>query len=260
MNFAIFSFLLIIVIFALMVLLFKQNKILNQRNAAFHANEKLLHENMQLHQQHEQQLKQLAAEWTEKNKNALNQSRRVLRGQLAESFCPFQANFPYAAQDLVFLGNSVDFVVFKNLNHFRDTGKNIEDVEIVFLEIKTGSATLNKVQHAIQHAIEHQRVRFDIYNPDQSVKTSVSKHENFDALDFRQNDQNYNNYSDQAHILKARREHPRSSYKWSEYEKATLLELYEDGYSLTELSKLFQRSENGIQIRLKEFGYVIEAD
>ena len=60
-------------------------------------------------------------------RNALNRSRRVLKGQAAEQLAPLTQEFHYLANDARFLGSPVDYLVFDGLS---ETG----EVEVVFLE------------------------------------------------------------------------------------------------------------------------------
>jgi predicted Holliday junction resolvase-like endonuclease len=204
--------------------------------------------------QQNQRIENLESEYQEKFQKSFNRSKYILRGQIAEKFCPFQPDFPYDAKDLVFLGNSVDYMVFKNLNHFRDTGENIDQVEIVFLEIKTGNAQLNEVQQAIRLAIENKRVSFAIYNPDRENQEALQ------IIDFKKQDQALDNTTNDSHILKQRETFARHSFKWSSFEEQILVEKYHQRYSLSDLSYMFQRKEQGIRTRLAKLLDVVEID
>lgn len=183
-------------------------------------------------------------------------ARPILRGQIAEELCPFQDNFPYQAQDLVFLGNSVDFIVFKNLDHFRDTGQDIDQVEIVFLEIKTGYAQLSPVQQAIKAAIENHRVRFDVYNQDR-IMTSLQ------ILDFSLDDQEFTEFNHKnldEKILQIRQNFARHRYVWPKKEDQLLKDNYEKGYSIEDLSYMSQRTTSAIEARLEKWFSTIKVD
>jgi len=52
----------------------------------------------------------------------------------------------------------------------------------------------------------------------------------------------------------------RSFYKWSEEEIDLLIQKYDEGYSLTELSFLFQKSSTGLISRLEKLGVEVQLD
>jgi predicted Holliday junction resolvase-like endonuclease len=79
-------------------------------------------------------------------REAVSQSRAVTRGQVFEQFAPYFPEFDFNPKDAQFLGKPVDFVVFDGL----DEG---ELRRIVFVEIKTGTATLNTRERRIRDAI-----------------------------------------------------------------------------------------------------------
>ena len=82
---------------------------------------------------------------------ALNRSRRVLKGQAAEQLAPLSAGFPYLPNDARFLGSPIDYIVFDGLS---DSG----DVEIIFVEIKSGQAKLSERERRVRDAIHKGRV------------------------------------------------------------------------------------------------------
>jgi predicted Holliday junction resolvase-like endonuclease len=87
---------------------------------------------------------------------ALEQSRAVLRGQVAEQLVPLTEGFPFDPSDARFLGHPVDYVVFDGLS----TGDG--EVEVVLVEIKTGGARLSRREAAIRDAVAAGRVRFEL--------------------------------------------------------------------------------------------------
>jgi predicted Holliday junction resolvase-like endonuclease len=95
-------------------------------------------------------------------RDAVKRAGPVLTGQIAERFAPYFPNFAYDPADVRFLGTPVDFVVFKGL-------KNDRVSEIVFVEVKTGNATLTDKQRHIRDALSANAVRFEVYNPLQTV-------------------------------------------------------------------------------------------
>lgn len=234
----------------------------------------------QLQLDHTQHIQQLNIDFEKEKKNAtqlsLSASRNTIKGQMSEKFCPFQSDFPYTPSDCTFLGKPFDFIVFNNIEKYRDNeeGITIDDIEVIFLEIKTGKSSLTKVEKAIKHAINHQRIRFETYryNGVQSSPTLASSStqnenaqisenlETYTPLDFIENDRTHRTQSNQPHIIKSRETYPRTLYKWSEYETDLLIQKYDEGHNLTELTFLFQRTEGGISSRLTKLGVEIQLD
>lgn len=111
--------------------------------------------------EHTQQALEL---WKKENlpkirEEAIAASKRVTRGQITEHTVPFlvQGANP---KDYHFLGNPIDYVVFKGMT-------DEEPIEVVFLEVKTGESRMNKHQRKVRDAIKEGRVRFVSFNPDQ---------------------------------------------------------------------------------------------
>jgi predicted Holliday junction resolvase-like endonuclease len=86
-------------------------------------------------------------------RNAIDQSRAVTRGQIYEQLVPYLPEFKFNPKDAQFLGKPVDFVVFDGL----DDG---ELRRIVFVEVKTGAATLTTRERRIRDAIRRGRVEW----------------------------------------------------------------------------------------------------
>ncbi len=87
---------------------------------------------------------------------SLQRSFAVKRGKIVEQLAPYLQNFPYDPQDARFIGNPVDFIVFDGLSE----GK---DVNIVFVEVKSGKAGLNENERKIREAVEKKRIRYEIF-------------------------------------------------------------------------------------------------
>lgn len=85
--------------------------------------------------------------------DAVNRSKAVLAGKLAENIAPYLPTFPYNPKDARFLGNPIDFIVFDGL----DEG---DLSEIVFLEIKSQNSRMTERQKAIKSVIEQGHVYF----------------------------------------------------------------------------------------------------
>lgn len=87
-------------------------------------------------------------------KEALRLSRATLRGQVAEQLAPLLPGFDYSLDDARFLGAPVDYVVF-------DGYGDDDEVEVVFVEVKTGNARLSRGERRIRDAVRAGRVRFE---------------------------------------------------------------------------------------------------
>lgn len=77
-------------------------------------------------------------------------SGEVILGQIVETIAPIIDSFPIKYEerkDLVFLGMPIDFI------HFGEEG-------IMFIEIKSGKATLSTKQRQIKKLIEEKKVSF----------------------------------------------------------------------------------------------------
>ncbi|KAA8733830.1 endonuclease [Acinetobacter qingfengensis] len=108
----------------------------------------------ELQREHEQQLAQA-------KKRSVNTSRAVLKGKMAEQFAPLFPEFEYLPSDAKFLGDPIDYVVFSGYSDYREGLLDEDELEVVFIDIKSGQARLTKGQQAIAHAIKHGRVRFE---------------------------------------------------------------------------------------------------
>lgn len=115
--------------------------------------------------EYEQYIAELELEHQEKllhaQKRSVNTSRAVLKGKMAEQLAPIMPEFQYLPSDAKFLGDPIDYVVFDGYSDFRDGDGSAEDIEVVFIDIKSGGARLTKGQMAIAQAIREGRVRFE---------------------------------------------------------------------------------------------------
>src|SRR5215831_7679090 len=100
-------------------------------------------------------------------RDAVSQSRAVTRGQVFEQFAAYFPSFEFSPKDAQFLGKPVDFVVFDGL----DEG-NVR--RIVFVEIKTGDATLSTRERRIRDAIRRGRVEWRELRFASSSSTALS--------------------------------------------------------------------------------------
>ena len=92
----------------------------------------------------------------EERKKAVDKSRSVIKGKVSEELIPFEKDFSYNPSEMKFLGDPVDYIVFRGSD-----GKEIE--EVVFLEIKTGQSRLSKQEKNLKQAIQEGNVSWDLY-------------------------------------------------------------------------------------------------
>ena len=86
----------------------------------------------------------------------MRRSRSVFGGMFAEQLAPYLPNFPFSPTEAKFIGAPIDFLVFKGMD-----AQHIE--EVIFVEVKSGSARLNHNEHSLKDAIENKRVRWHEY-------------------------------------------------------------------------------------------------
>ena len=92
----------------------------------------------------------------EAKKAAVQRSRSVLSGMFAEQLAPYLPDFPFSPTEAKFIGAPIDFLVFKGMD-----AQHIE--EVIFVEVKSGSARLNHNEHSLKDAIDNKRVRWHEY-------------------------------------------------------------------------------------------------
>jgi len=88
--------------------------------------------------------------------DAVRRSRAVLGGQLAEQVAPYLPGFPFDPAELRFIGKPVDFVAFVGAS-----SGLVEDV--AFIEVKSGQASLSKVERSLRDAVLAGKVRWVEY-------------------------------------------------------------------------------------------------
>lgn len=103
----------------------------------------------------------------EMRSDAVKRSRSVLLGQLGEQVAPFLPHFPCNPEDVRFIGKPIDFIAFCGMScgeesesGFSDSGK-ID--EILFIEVKTGNASLSAREKEIKKAVDEGRIRYIEY-------------------------------------------------------------------------------------------------
>ena len=96
--------------------------------------------------------------------DALKRSRAIIRGQATEHLAPFVMK-DTNPKDCRFMGNPIDYILFDGLSDVTD-GVADQVASIKFIDIKTGSSNLNKVQRRIRDCIKEGNVTFEVINPD----------------------------------------------------------------------------------------------
>ena len=93
--------------------------------------------------------------------DAVDRSRHVIKGKISEHLAPYFPEFieHYNPSEARFIGAPIDYIVFKNLSLVESSDI---PVEIVILDIKTGTSSLNKRQRRIRDAIKNGRISFDV--------------------------------------------------------------------------------------------------
>ncbi len=102
------------------------------------------------------------AQIPELRKDAIARSRAGLGGKFSENLAPYLPDFPFSPTELRWLGNPVDFIIFKGLDH------DAID-EIVFLEMKSGKSQLTLREKQIKNIIAQQRVSWKEYRVPEKI-------------------------------------------------------------------------------------------
>ena len=87
---------------------------------------------------------------------AIARSRSVLAGQFSEQLAPYLPDFPFKPTEAKFIGKPIDFLVFQGMDE-----KNID--EVVFVEVKSGKASLNAHERKLKDVIKDKKVRWYEY-------------------------------------------------------------------------------------------------
>jgi predicted Holliday junction resolvase-like endonuclease len=95
--------------------------------------------------------------------DAIQRSSAVTRGKVTEHIVPYLPGFDLDPKDIRFLGTPIDLIAFKGLNN------SVEEIEIVFIEVKTGGSVLSARERAVKKAVEQKRVSWRVFNPDVNV-------------------------------------------------------------------------------------------
>jgi predicted Holliday junction resolvase-like endonuclease len=76
--------------------------------------------------------------------DAIQRSLAVTKGKVTEHIVPYLPGFDLDPKDIRFLGTPIDLIAFKGLD------ASVEEVEIVFIEVKTGGSVLTPRQRAVK--------------------------------------------------------------------------------------------------------------
>jgi predicted Holliday junction resolvase-like endonuclease len=85
--------------------------------------------------------------------DAVQRSLAVTAGKVHEQLLPYLPDFPYNPKDVRFLGSPVDLVIFDGLAEGQVR-------RIVFIEVKTGAASLSERERDIREVIQDGEVEW----------------------------------------------------------------------------------------------------
>jgi len=86
-------------------------------------------------------------------KDSTKRQRSVLKGQISETIAPWSIKAVNSVKELNFLGNPIDFLGFKGLD-------GDGEIDIKFIEVKSGKSQLNKNQRRVRDAVKEKRVEW----------------------------------------------------------------------------------------------------
>jgi predicted Holliday junction resolvase-like endonuclease len=99
-------------------------------------------------------------------REAIKGNQSAVAGRVLEKVAPFLPGFGFNPRDARFLGDPVDFVVFDGLSEGSLR-------EVVFVEVKSGTADLNGNERKVRDAIEQRRIKWSVYRvPEGAVPAS----------------------------------------------------------------------------------------
>lgn len=101
--------------------------------------------------------------------DAVQRSLAVTKGKVTEHIVPYLPGFDFDPKDVRFLGTPIDLIAFKGLN------ASDEEVEIVFIEVKTGRSVLSAREKAVKKAVEEKKVSWRVFNPDLEVRRPLAR-------------------------------------------------------------------------------------
>ena len=87
----------------------------------------------------------------EARKDSNKKQRATIKGQITETIAPWSMTVVNSVSELNFLGNPIDFIGFKGLD-------GDGDIDIKFIEVKSGKSKLNTNQRRIRDADKEKRI------------------------------------------------------------------------------------------------------
>jgi predicted Holliday junction resolvase-like endonuclease len=100
--------------------------------------------------------------------DAVQRSLAITKGKVTEHIVPYLPGFDLDPKDVRFLGTPIDLIAFSGLNAS-------EEVEIVFIEVKTGQSVLSPRERAVKKAVEAKRVSWRVINPGLEVGRPLAR-------------------------------------------------------------------------------------
>ena len=97
-------------------------------------------------------------------RNGSAETNPVIRGHIYEQEVPV-LNWPEDLRDARFLGGPVDYVVFKNCSKGGP-------VEILFVEVKSGTSNLTEREELVKEAVLNKRVRWVEIRPSEIAQSA----------------------------------------------------------------------------------------
>ncbi len=86
-------------------------------------------------------------------KDAANRSVRIVMGKVTEHLIPFNEAFSqFNPKDARFIGSPIDLIVFDGAEDKKD------EINIYFIEVKTGTSALSQRQKKVMEAVKAKRV------------------------------------------------------------------------------------------------------
>ena len=86
-------------------------------------------------------------------KDTAARQRSTIKGDISEIIAPWSIKSVNSVKELNFMGSPIDFVGFKGLD-------GDDEIEIKFIEIKSGKSKLNKNQRRIRDAVVAKRIEW----------------------------------------------------------------------------------------------------
>jgi len=82
-----------------------------------------------------------------------NRQRAIVKGDISEILAPWSISCVNSVKELRFLGSPIDFIGFKGLD-------GDGEIDIKFIEVKSGKSRLNMNQRRIRDAIQSKRIEW----------------------------------------------------------------------------------------------------